>query len=231
MLIASCSNAFRRARHQLSRISLFASRAAMQDAAVTDVRFQSPEAGMSLVSILTAVVIVTIFAAISYAAFSLSGAKSKALYDSMVSIAHSAEHFDLSLGTYPTVYGAMVNTTLGDSASNNTSGISLTNTWNGPYAKDKDISTSGVLHINNIASGATITFGVPPANIPGGLTYEYAVVANNIPPSIAVKAFNVCGGKTSTKPTGTEEAGQCVLVSGTLDTLYYVFAQNQYGPY
>ena len=199
-----------------------------------DNRFSS-EAGLTLIQILIAVVIATIFAAVGYEAINLSSSKGKALYDSMSSIAHAADTFNLGLGTYPTVYAAMSNPTFGDSASYNTNGTDLATTWNGPYAKNRDVGTNGNLHLNSIATGLTITFApltsTSTGALPTGLAYQYAVVANNVPNAIATQAVNVCNGQANN--TGATDGGQCVLVAGTgkTSTLYYIFAQNQYGAY
>lgn len=229
-MLTHLSDAVRRPRTHAGRLSLTA--AAVPCAA--DERFSS-EAGLTLIQILIAVVIATIFAAVGYLSVNLSSSKGKALYDSMASVAHAADAFDLSLGTYPTIYAAMSNPNFGDSASYNTNGTDLSNTWNGPYAKNRDVGANGNLHLNSIATGITLTFKALTSGstgaLPTGLAYQYAVVANNVPNAIATQAVNVCNGQANN--TGATSGGQCVLVAGTgtTSTLYYIFAQNQYGAY
>ena len=190
------------------------------------------ESGFTLIEILVAVVILAIIAGIAFLAINLNSTKGKALYTAMASVAHSAEAFNASLGTYPTVYGAMVETAF---EADNTTGATLTTTWNGPYAKPKDMGPNGNLHLNSIASNLTITFSPLTAGsagaLPNGEAYQYAVVANNVPNNIATQAVNACNGQTG-NTTGAA-GGQCVLEAGTggTSTVYYVFAQNQYGAY
>ncbi|MGK9451682.1 type IV pilus modification PilV family protein [Acidithiobacillus caldus] len=229
-MLTHLSDAVRRSPTQAGRLSLTA--ATVPCAA--DERFSS-EAGLTLIQILIAVVIATIFAVATYQFVNLSSSKGKALYDSMASVAHAAEAFNLSLGAYPTVYAAMSNPKYGDSASYNTNGTDLSNTWNGPYAKNRDVGPNGNLHLNSISTGLTITFAALTAgstgSLPTGLEYQYAVVANNVPNAIATEAVDVCNGQAGN--TGASDGGQCVLVPGTgkTSTVYYIFAQNQYGAY
>lgn len=189
------------------------------------------ESGLTLIEILIAVVIATIFAGVAFLAVNLSSSKGKALYDAMASVANAAETFNVDLGTYPTVYGAMVDTNY---LTDNTTGADLTSTWDGPYAKDKNVGPNGNLHLNNIASGVTITFQPLTNTSPGlttGLPYQYAVVANNVPNAIATQAVNTCNGEANN--TKGKNGGQCTLSPGTgqTSTVYYIFAQTQYGAY
>lgn len=191
------------------------------------------EAGFTLTELIIVLVIVGVLVAVGLDHFDTSSAKGKALFLGMASVSHDATHFGASLGTYPTVYEALTNPTYGDSATYNTSGIDLTNTWNGPYGKPANMNTAGDLVLNQVATGVTITFApvTPSADgLPNGLPYQYAVVASNVPPAIANAAVNLCNGQANN--TGATSGGVCTLKSaGTTDQVYYVFAQNQYGAY
>lgn len=227
MMISKCSRVVERARNALQRIPLFAA-----DVAIVEVKNSPDESGFSLVSILVAALIVTIIGVATYGFVNLSGAKSKALFATFTSVAAAAEHYNMSVGAYPTVYGAMVETNF---ENDNTTGTNVSTTWNGPYAKDKDMNTSGVLLLNSIATNATLTF-VPltsgsTGSLPNGMPYQYALVANNIPASIAHETTNICNGAHGN--SSGADGGQCVLVksAGGLDQVYYIFAQNQYGAY
>jgi general secretion pathway protein G len=187
------------------------------------------EAGFTLTELIIVIVILGVLAAVTLSHFDTSSAKGKALFLGMASVSHDASHFGVSLGTYPTTYSALTN--IADS-SNNTAGINLANTWNGPYAKPANMDTTGNLLLNQVATGVTVTFApvTPGANgLPNGLPYQYAVVANNVPPAIANAAVNICNGQSGN--TGGANGGVCTLTTGTTDTVYYVFAQNQYAPY
>lgn len=187
------------------------------------------EAGFTLTELIIVLVIVGVLVAVGLSHFNTSSAKGKALFLGMASMAHDASHFGISLGTYPTTYSAMTN--IADS-SNNTTGINLANTWNGPYAKPANMDAAGNLLLNQVATGVIMTFApvTPGANgLPNGLPYQYAVVANNVPPAIANAAVNSCNGQSGN--TGGANGGVCTLTTGTTDTVYYVFAQNQYAPY
>ncbi|MBU2835246.1 hypothetical protein HF673_05460 [Acidithiobacillus thiooxidans] len=227
MMISKCSRVIDHARNALQRIPFFAA-----STASTEVKNNPDESGFSLIGILAAGLIMTILGVATYGFLSLSGSKSKALFATFTSVAAAAEHYNMSVGAYPTVYGAMVDTNFENDNSTNTN---VSTTWNGPYAKDKDMNTSGVLLLNSIATGATLTFEPLTSGstgaLPNGLQYQYALVANNIPPSIAHKTTNICNGAHGN--SSGADGGQCVLESGTggLDTVYYIFAQNQYGAY
>lgn len=225
MLIYECSKHLDRARSRLQRIPFFAARTAPEA-----LKPNPEESGFSLISILAAGIVMIILGATAYGYFSTSGSKSKALLATFRSVSHAAQHFNMSLGTYPTVYGAMVSTTF---EPDNTTGATLTNTWNGPYAKAKDMGANGNLHINSIATGAKITF-VPltagsTGSVTAGLKYQYALEATGIPLNIATQTVNLCNGTQNSSST----VGEQCTVSGTGTTVdvYYVFAQNQYGAY
>lgn len=175
-----------------------------------------------------AVVIATLFAGAAFLAVNLSSSKGKALYDAMSSVAHSAETFNVDLGTYPTVYAAMFNPQFGQNADYNLAQINTSNTWDGPYAKAKTVGPGGNLHLNSIASGLVIGFQSVTVgdngSLSNGLKHQYAVVAFNVPTHIAHSALTACN---NTNKTGTGH-GQCVLVqqSSQYDILYDVFSQS-----
>lgn len=228
MLISECSKHFDRARKRLQRTRWFSARnTAGKNSAHND------ESGFSLISILAAGIVMIILGATAYGYFSTSGSKSKALLATFRSVSHAAQHFNMSLGTYPLVYGAMVSTSFGDNTADNTTGATLTRTWNGPYAKPKDMGANGNLHINSIATGAKIIF-VPlqkgaSGSVANGLQNQYALEATGIPLNIATQTVNLCNGTQSSSSTVGE---QCSVVgTGTTVDVYYVFAQNQYGAY
>ena len=189
--------------------------------------------GFTLLELIIVIVILGVLAAVSLPYFSTDSAKGKALFQGLASVSHDASHFGSSLGTYPLNYEAMMNATIGESAANNTAGVSLATTWAGPYAKPADINTAGQLLLNQVATGVTVTFAAvtPTANgLPKGLPYQYAAVANNVPLPIANAAVNACNGQSAN--TGATSGGLCTLkASGTTAQVYYVFAQNQYGAY
>jgi len=222
MMISKCSRVIERARQALQRIPFFAA-----SAASTEVKNNPDESGFSLIGVLAAGLIMTILGVATYGFLSLSGAKSKALFATFTSVAAAAEHYNMSVGAYPTVYGAMVETRF---ENDNSTNQNVSTTWNGPYAKDKDVDTKGVLLLNSIASNATLTFAAGKF-LPNGLQYQYALVANNIPASIAHKTTNICNGAHGN--SSGADGGQCVLAAGKggLDQIYYIFAQNQYGKY
>lgn len=229
MMINQCSLAVKRARQTLqSCISLLSTPVTIAEAPEKN----AGESGFSLIGILAAGLIMAILAVATYSYLSMSSAKSKALFATFTSVAAAAEHYNMSLGAYPTVYGAMSEPQF---ESDNTTNTDVTTTWNGPYAKNKNVNTSGVLLLNSIATGATLTFTPLTSGstgaLPNGLQHQYALVANNIPNSIAHKTTEICNGAHGNS-SGTD-GGQCVLVKGTggLDQVYYIFAQNQYGAY
>ena len=191
--------------------------------------FQGESKGFTLVEVLITILILSLIAGAAYLALNLSGSKGKALYLAMSSMSRSAQAFNASLGTYPTVYAAMFDPAYGKSANYNLEQVNLSATWDGPYAKARRIGPSGNLHLNNIASGVTLVFQSLSSGNAGsaanGLAAQYAVVALNVPPSIAKSAVNYCnGGKLS-----AGSSGECVLVqgSGNTDLVYYDFSQTQ----
>jgi prepilin-type N-terminal cleavage/methylation domain-containing protein len=187
------------------------------------------EDGFTLTELIIVIVILGVLAAVVLGHFDTSSAKGKALFLGMASVAHDASHFGVSLGTYPTTYSALTN--IADSG-DNTAQLNLANTWNGPYAKPANMNAAGDLVLNQVATGVTLTFApvTPGANgLPNGLPYQYAVVASNVPPAIANAAVNLCNGQSGN--TSGANGGVCSLTKGATDTVYYVFAQNQYAPY
>ncbi len=189
--------------------------------------------GFTLLELIIVIVILGVLAAVALPYFSTDSAKGKALFQGLASVSHDASHFGVSLATYPVHYETMTNKTFGVAAANNTAGIALTTTWDGPYAKPADTDSAGDLVLNQVATGVTVTFApvTPAANgLPNGLPFQYAVVANNVPLPIANAAVNACNGQSGN--TGAASGGLCTLkASGTTAQVYYVFAQNQYGAY
>ncbi|EGQ63811.1 hypothetical protein GGI1_21739, partial [Acidithiobacillus sp. GGI-221] len=128
-------------------------RGKFQRVACLNLRETRNEAGFTLTELIIVLVIVGVLVAVMLSHFNTSSAKGKALFLGMASMAHDATHFGVSLGTYPKHYEAMTNPAFGKLAANNTSGISLANTWDGPYAKPANINANGNLVLNQVATG------------------------------------------------------------------------------
>ncbi|MHB8321428.1 MAG: prepilin-type N-terminal cleavage/methylation domain-containing protein [Acidithiobacillus sp.] len=187
--------------------------------------------GFTLTELIIVLVIVGVLVAMVLDHFNTSSAKGKALYLAMTSAAHSAEIFNASLGTHPTVYAAMCEPKFGKNPNYNALHLDLANVWDGPYAKPGDTGPDGNLHLNSIASGITIAFqSMAPTNNGSstvGLAYQFAVVATGVPDAIAHAALNACDGNNGEK--GATVTGACALVQGpgNTDLVYDVFAQSQ----
>ncbi|MHB1641172.1 MAG: type II secretion system protein [Acidithiobacillus sp.] len=192
---------------------------------------QPDETGFTLTELIIVIVILGVLAAITLNHFDTSSAKGKALFLAMTSAAHSAEDFNASLGTHPTVYAALWNPKFGKSQNYNALHLDLANTWDGPYAKPGNTGPDGNLHLNSIASGITIAFQSMAPNNNGsssvGLEYQFAVVATGVPKAIANAAVNACDGNNG--KAGATVTGSCALVQGpgNTDLVYDVFAQSQ----
>jgi prepilin-type N-terminal cleavage/methylation domain-containing protein len=211
------------------------------------------ERGFTLIELIIVLVILGVLSAVGLFFFHTSGAKGKALYQGMAALAEGAEHMNVSTGCYPLYPAALVYQTAGILDSNNTCGSTLTGTWHGPYIKAMTFSnaTTGTLVLQQISPGLQVSFFAGTSATPGfdtnGLTYQYAVVAENVPAAIAQAAVTACngvnanaGGATGHGVSGAGDVGGACAVeansgtatgSGTLQDVFYVFTQNADGKY
>lgn len=179
------------------------------------------QAGISLYTMLAAIVVLGILSAILVTAFNGNNSKAQMAYSMMVSVGQAEQRFNLDTGCYATELKGLIAKATADS--NNSCGVAIDNQWGGPYLKNQPVNSSGNIMVQKL--GPQVIMSVAPIspgsdNVPSTATSAWGLKLQNLQPSIAKKAEKDCGG------SGNSTACTVTTGSGT-DTLVYVFDINQ----
>lgn len=179
------------------------------------------QAGISLYTMLAAIVVLGILSAILVSSFSGTNSKGQMAYSLMVSVSQALQRFNLDTGCYPGDLRGLIS--LSDAnASNYCDGMNLTNQWGGPYLKNQPVNSTGNILVPKIGPNVYLQIKqVTPGNhnVPSTAKSAWGVQLVMLQPAIAKKAAHDCGG------AGSKSACSITTNSGT-DTLTYVFAVN-----
>lgn len=179
------------------------------------------QAGISLYTMLAAIVVLGILSAILVTSFNGNNSKAQMAYSMMVSVSQALGRFNLDTGCYPGDLKGLIS--LSDAnASNYCNGMNLSNQWGGPYLKNQPVNATGNLLVPKLGPNVYMQIKqVTPGNhnVPSGAQSAWAVQLVMLQPSIAKKAEHDCGN------SGTHSTCSITTNSGT-DTLTYVYAIN-----
>ncbi len=179
--------------------------------------------GISLYTLLAAVVVLGILGSVLVTQFNGAGSKGQAAYALLQNIGQAANRFNLDTGCYPATTQALFDssTTLGDA---NCPYAIPEGSWGGPYIEQAQLGEGGAISKPSITPAAEFAISVDDSVDPT----QYTVVASGLTSAIADKAMSACGGlDTDAAADGTSNSS-CTRTSGSGDgdTVTYVYANG-----
>lgn len=168
--------------------------------------------GMTLIELVIVLAILSIIGAVIFFSFNTHKAKGQLLLVAEQGLASAAKRMDVETSCYPTNAAVLFNETDAAQTSYNTCGTDISNTWSGPYMQVRPVDTKLNLSLNQISPKvhAGFTQLQEAASNSFSETYQYAVVADNVPGSIARQFMVACSGNG----TSTSASSMCVSGSG-----------------
>lgn len=179
------------------------------------------QAGISLYTMLAAIVVLGILSAILVTSFSGNNSKAQMAYSMLVSVGQAEQRFNLDTGCYTTELKGLIDKTTADS--NNSCSVPIDNQWGGPYLKNEPVNASGNIMVQKLGPNVVMKIkSISPGsdNVPASAQSAWGLQLTNLQTPIAKKAEQDCGG------TGNNTACTVTTASGT-STLTYVFVINQ----
>lgn len=182
------------------------------------------ESGFTLIEILVAISLLALIAAVSFFAFNGNKSKGQVLFSAMTSIAHATARYQLDTSCIPLHPDMLFNSTLA-SSTDNSCGVDLTATWDGPYLKAVQVDGNGDIALPQIGALTTLGIGPAPTPIVGGGSNQYAVIAKNVPGAVIREAMRACnGGANSATSSGVCQS--TTVAGGGTGNMSYVFSTN-----
>lgn len=182
--------------------------------------------GITLYTMLAALAVVSILTGLMVTAFSGSNSKAKVLYSVMQSVGQAANRFQLDTSCFPLAASHLFQK---PTTASNSCGFSVATTWQGPYMKSQPVSGTAIA-VPKIGANTTLSLASGTYLSKAGSGAQYAVVANNVPTTIAVKAAKACGDTGATSSgSSSANASSCLLgkSTGGVSTLTYVYSQGE----
>lgn len=149
------------------------------------------EAGISLYTMLAAVVVLGLLGSVLVTEFNGDNARATTAYALMNNIGGAAMRFQVDTGCYPTRPTALQDYS---QSSFNSCGRSVNRqNWHGPYLKDRPANDDGELELDDFGPAASLAMTVSTS----GRQLEANVVLNDATPQILDRLMDVCGGSES----------------------------------
>ncbi|APZ42555.1 type II secretion system protein [Acidihalobacter ferrooxydans] len=158
--------------------------------------------GFTLIELLIALAVLSVIVAGIVVFFNPSKSKGQTLYASMSAIGKAATRFNLDTSCYPYQTNLLFSKTAVSGNTNNSCGVDVSSTWNGPYIQSRPVNGSGNITYPQIGQGVAISIASG-TFLSNGLSPQYAVEATGVPVSIAKQALQACSGGSPTTTSGS----------------------------
>lgn len=193
----------------------------------------SAESGLTLVEMLIAGVVLTIFVGIAFSYFSMSSTRGHALYTKTLSFVHASEFFAKDTGCYPNSLSSLGNAGSNGQAEGLNGCTPQQDQWDGPYLSNANFNGGNVVipssesgAANTVAKIETGSWMTGSGMMTGRGNVEIAIVMSPVSVS-AQKAFcalcNGCYGQGQNAQSNAQTA--CIAPSN--NSIGYVFATAQ----
>lgn len=169
---------------------------------------KSSQKGFDMISTLIVVVLIGVLTWMMIKPSNPDGtAKATALMNYMRGLSDSLSHMRLDTGCYTFVAKNLWSL---QTDTNNSCGQAISaNTWNGTYMQPQPLNGSGLIKIDKIADGATLSI----KSVAGGIGTRYYLQADGVPNPIVKSFVKVCNGVKydADKNSGTDgfNNGKC----------------------
>lgn len=139
--------------------------------------------GISLYTLLAAVVVLGVLGSTLVTQFDGTQTKSAAVMATALNVSQAAERYHLDTSCYPATLSAL--TSYSNDTASNSCGKSITRSaWDGPYVKQFGLNASGQAPVEQYGPGATLELRYGGGNA--------LIVFNNLTDEIQDKALSVC---------------------------------------